>query len=949
MYDINFDKIAFFSVKTENLTWRVKLARVLSIILFITYESWGSKSFQKIQQDIFHQQSDSLDILRSVTTNKMMDSGMVKNTNLEDSLVHVLVDSAITPSDSSFATAAQTDSINNKTIGDVKTTVFYQSRDSINMIMETQNIFLYGEGETKYGDIELSAENIRMDYGRNELFANGVKDSTGKLIGKPLFKDKDAQYLTRKIKYNFTTRKAYITGVVTEQGEGLVHSEEIKKNEKGEFYGRRGKYTTCNLEHPHFYIQTNKLKMIQQDKIVTGAFNLNFNDVPTPMGFLFGIFPVPRRQKSGILFPKYGEERIRGFFLRDGGYYFHFNDYINLTLTGELYSKGQYGLNAASQYKKRYAFSGNTSFNLSQIPSTNPEESAILNSYWFRWTHSPDSRKRSSRFSASVSLGSSSYNRNISTDYNSVINSSFNSNVTYSKTFRGTPFSLTASARHNQNVITNEINTTFPDMSWNMNRLYPFTNLGSGKTWYNKLTFSYSGSLTNRITNRVPISTVLGVRATNENRDTVLDVTSENIPIILKQSINGIQHRIPISTSFNVLKYLTISPSINFSSAWYRNHLRHSWDSNLNKIVSETIDQFSVTYEYNTSIGASTRLYGIYFPRILGIEAIRHIITPRVSASYKPDFSLPEFGFYDNVQTDATGKNYRKISRYQGFLYGGPSAGESGSLSFSLGNNIEMKTLAKNDTVNSFKKIPILNSLSISGGYNFLDDSFQLSNINIRGNTSILNRRVSINFGAVLDPYYYELLSEGVNSRGERTVVQRRRAYHAWDKGQGLGQIISANIALSTSLNPKVFERKKDLEEAANNAKTAEEEALIREAIANPELYVDFKIPWDISINYTARYTKRGFEDSDVTQTFNFRGSLNLTDKWKVSFNSGYDFEAEELTYTTLNVHRDLHCWQLSFNWVPLGPRQSYFLTIQAKGSVLQDLKLDRRKHWFDR
>ncbi|NJM93481.1 MAG: LPS-assembly protein LptD, partial [Cytophagales bacterium] len=336
------------------------------------------------------------------------------------------------------------------------------------------------------------------------------------------------------------------------------------------------------------------------------------------------------------------------------------------------------------------------------------------------------------------------------------------------------------------------------------------------------------------------------------------------------------------------------------------------------------------------------------FPNALGIQAVRHVVTPSLSMSYTPDFSLPEFGFYDRVQTDSTGTRFVKKSHYEGYVYGGPPAGESGSLGFSLNNNLEMKVRTKNDSAQSFKKIALLNSFTVSSSYNFLADSFQLSNINISGNTNLFDQKLSINFGATVDPYSYQLLSQSVNTAGELVVTQRRTKEFAWNRGEGMGQITSANLALSTSLNPKMFERKKELEEAARQAQTPEEEAIIRDAMANPERYVDFTIPWDLSVNYTVRYTKAGFQQSEITQTLNFTGNTNVSENWKISFNSGYDFQAKDLTYTSINIHRNLHCWQLTFNWIPFGQRQSYFLTLQAKGSILQDLKLDRRKHWFD-
>ena len=473
------------------------------------------------------------------------------------------------------------DSIKNKR--DIETTINYSSIDSIFYDLKTQTIKLYGKSKIDYGDINLEAHEILVDWNEQIIDANYMTDSTGKKVGKPVFTEDNQSYETDKITYNFESRKAKIKGIVTQLDDAYMQGEDVKKNEQDELFIHEAKYTTCNLANPHFHISSKKIKVIPGKKVVSGPFHLKFGNFPTPLGFIFGMFPQPKKTVSGIIMPNYGEEKMRGFYLRDGGYYFAINDNFDLRLTGDIYSKGSYGLTLGTNYKKRYAYSGNLRFNFNKSKMGDFENPATSNDFSFSWSHTPDSRGKSSRFSSSVNFQTNSYNQNknlVYSNFNESINAQFNSNISYSKTFKESPFNFSANLRHSQNVQTKKVNLTLPDISYNMSRIYPFKNVGKlGKTAIGKLSISHRFTGKIDLSNGSVGSSFSGINVINSsnNFSEQIEFNLENINSILDRSKIGGKHTIPISTSFNLLKYFTVSPSINYNEIFYFKKLNYTY------------------------------------------------------------------------------------------------------------------------------------------------------------------------------------------------------------------------------------------------------------------------------------------------------------------------------------------------------------------------------------
>ena len=857
------------------------------------------------------------------------------------------IDSLANASVGTDTLSIRVDSLAQQEIGDIETTIQYSARDSIQMEVSNQIVNLYGEAHIIYGDIELTAAQIEINYSNNIISARGITDSLGNVIGKPVFKDGDENFETDNMKYNFKSRRAIIDGVVTQQGEAVMQGEKVYKNERDELFISQAKYTTCNMAEPHFHIESSRLKVIPGQKIISGPFHIKIKDIPTPIGFAFGMFPVPKQKVSGVIFPSYGEEQRRGFFLKNGGYYFAINDYVDLSLTGEIFSKGSWGLNAATSYNKRYSYNGRFNARYNNQKGLNEGDSTVINDFWINWSHSPQS-KGSSRFSASVNAGTSTYNQNNPTaDLRNTLNQDFNSSVSFSNTFKGTPFSMNASSRFQQNINSGLVNLLLPELALNMSRIYPFKfGATSAKNWLQKVSFSWNMNSTNRATNNkigAPSFDVVGYVPEN---DTIVPVSELGLQGLWARAENGVRHQIPISTSMNLFKFITFSPSFNYSELWYSKELSYQWIDEAAAVKVDTINGFSRAYQYSASGSFNSRLYGTLNFKGEKIQAIRHVMIPSVSMSFSPDFSAEKYGYYQEVQIDSLGHT-RRLSKYEGFVYGTPSSGQSATASFSLSNNLEMKVKTKKDTTDKARKVVLLDNLSINTSYNFLADSFQLAPIRIAARTRIFNKKLDISFNSTLDPYIYQLDSIYFTSNGDKRVAQRRRNIYAWDIGQGFGKLTQATLAMGMSLNPKARESNNQREEDLGPL-TAEEELQLAFIKNNPELYVDFSIPWDLRFNYNVSYRVRGHEDADIIQALTFSGSITFTEKWNMSFSSGFDFENLEFTQTNFNISRDLHCWQMNFSWTPFGRYQSYYLTINAKSSLLQDLKINKQNSWFD-
>ena len=854
--------------------------------------------------------------------------------------------------------------------GDLQTTVDYNAEDSIHFDVVNQKVYLYGNAKITYGEIMLEAEEIEIDWVGNMITARGGVDSTGKPMGQPIFTDGPEKFETEAIRYNFKTRKAFINGVVTQQDEGMVYGKTVKKNEKDEVFIRDGWYTPCDCEPgeiPDLYIKSDKMKLTR-GLVVTGPFHLVITDVPTPLGLPFGIFPKPQRQNSGIIVPAYGEERRRGFFLRDGGYYFDINEYVNLTLLGEIYTKGSFGFTVRSQYSKRYAYSGNLNFRFNQQnqapDSSDPDN--VVKDFSLAYNHTPASVGKNSRFSASVNIATSSYNQNNPTgNVDDNLRTTLSSSAQYSVNFPGTPFNMAISARHNQNLITEVVSVSLPDFSMNMNSITPFQgkNSSGGGNVFQRIRIGWNMVGTNRITN-TPVSTPGGIPSDKIiNRDPEADSTIafnfDNLPQLLERAQNGIRHSIPISTNFNLLRYFTVSPSFNYEEVWYFKKLDYKFVPDSNKVAITTVNGFNRVYEYSMGAGLSTRLYGTYFFKGEKVQAMRHTIVPTISFGYRPDFGdTTKYGYYQEVPIDTAknidprfgnDQNKRLLSHYDGFVYGTPSAGRSGSLGFSLNNQWELKVRNDNDTTENAeptKKVPILENLSLSTSYNFIADSFRLAPINISARTRLFDNKINIAASATVDPYAYIVRDSTVKNE-EVFVNSIKMDQYAWEAGQGLGHLTSANLNISTSLNPKA---NKDKE---SDKYTEEELEYIN---THRDQYVDWEVPWNVSLTYRIGYSRdlrqsseeESFFDRITANSLQFNGDLSLTEKWKINFSSGYDLKRKEFTMTSIDIRRDLGCFEMSFNWIPFGRFTSFHFQVNVKSSLLRDLKLQRRNSFYD-
>lgn len=843
------------------------------------------------------------------------------------------------------ADTLKTDSVQVKAPkGDIETTINYSARDSIRASMDNKKVWLYGQAKIVYGDVELEAEEIVIDYANNTLTAHGKRDSLGQRVGYPIFKNGAEMYETKDIVYNFKTKRARISEVVTQQGEGYLHADAAFKNEKNEILSVRNSYTTCNLEHPHFRIRSTKTKAIPDDKIVSGPFYMEFNDIPLPAGFLFGMFPAQKESSSGIIFPSYGEEKNRGFNLRNGGYFFDISEYMKLALTGDIYSKGGHALYVNSSYMTRYRYNGSLNFAYSRYPDTDNkiETESYTKDFRLTWSHSPQS-KGTGRFAASVNAATSSYTSNnylgYGTSYDqtgsnlSNISTKLSSNVSYSKRFSGTPFTMAMSMRHNQDIKTKQVDLDLPTLTFNMTNIYPFQRKGQTGPLDN-LSVSYAMKFGNRITNN------LGKSSNTDQTDSIAPFTVSNLSYFIENGRNGMQHSIPMSFSFKALKHFTVSPSVNFDERWYMEQLVWGFDEDSVLVRKDTVSGFNRISNYSMSMSFNTRLYGTYLFKnpASKVKAIRHVINPSISFGYTPDFTKNTNYFQALVSPkDSTQTTFYR-SRHEGFLYGGSTTGKSGSIGFSLGNNLEMKIRDADDSV--ARKVMLLNNLSFNTSYNLIADSFNLAPISIAANTNILNNKLNMNLSATLDPY-----TLATYTTEEGRVVEYRIDQLVW-KNQKLGRITSATLALSTNLNPKARSKETSSREKIAKSDLAQQEKDF--LMNNPDAYIDFDIPWSLNLSYNASYRHGLNASPTIIQTINANGDFSLSEKWKFTYSTGFDFQAKEFTMTTLGMNRDLHCWTMSFNWTPFGRFEQFFFTINVKSTLLQDLKLERRKPFFD-
>ena len=837
---------------------------------------------------------------------------------------------------------------------DLEAPVIYQSKDSM-VWYKNGNAYLYGEGQVNYQKIELKANEITIDLETSTVHAQGTTDSTGVTTGRPVFADGSTPYESETMSYNFKSRKGLINNVTTQQGEGYMTSNTVKKGASDEFYIRNGRYTTCeDHEHPHFYLSLTRAKMRPNQDIVFGPAYLVVADVPLPLALPFGFFPFTKDYSSGFIMPSYGDELERGFYLRDGGYYFAISDKIDLKLTGEIFTKGSWGTSAISNYRKRYKYSGNV--NLSYIVTKTGEKNmpdySVSKNFKVVWSHRQDAKANPKQnFSASINYATSNYERNnLSSMYNPNLTSQSirTSSMSYSRNFPDLKLNLSTSFNISQNMRDSTLSLTLPSLNWSVSRIYPFKRKKARgeEKWYEKISLTYTGSLSNSITAK-------------EN-----EILHQNI---FKDWRNGIKHSIPISATFTAFKYINITPSFNYTERWYSYKVNRAWDEERMREVRDTTYGFNRVYNYNLSVSANTKLYGFYKPLIgKKVQMIRHVFTPSVSYTLTPDFGHSRYGYYKSyTYTDAQGE-VRTVdySPYAGSIYGVPSKGRSGSISLSVSNNVEMKVNSKRDST-GVRKISLIDELGGSISYNMAAKTKPWSNLSTRLRLK-LTKNYTFSLNSVWATYAYEFNENGRVIVGDRTEW----SYGRFGRFQGMSQNFSYTFNNGTWKQwqekfDKLFKRGKGEEdEADSDASDNVQSAPNKKGNDSPSSgnkgdvkldedgYMAFNIPWSFSVSYgvTMREdTQAKIKEKNMrypyklTQNMNFSGNIKISNKWNINFSSGWDFMDHELTTTTMNVSRDLHCFNMSCGIV-LKPYRSYNFSIRANSAMLADaLKYDQR------
>ena len=843
--------------------------------------------------------------------------------------------------------------------------VVYEAKDSITFFMKEKNAFLYGDANVKYQKIDLKSENIKMNMDSSIVHAVGALDTLGNKFGEPIFKDGGDEYKMETLSYNFKTKKAFISNIYTEQEEGFITAQEAKKGDDGAYYTRRGTYTTCDEEHPHFYIAMSRMKVRPGKSVFSGPAWLVVEDVPLPLALPFAYFPITSTYSSGFIMPTYGDESTRGFYLRDGGYYFAISDYMDLKLTGEIFTKGSWGIGAQTTYKRRYKYSGNFYFNyqVTKEGEKNLPDYLETKNFKVQWSHRTDPKASpNSSFSASVNFATQSYEKNNLTSlYNptSYSQSTRTSSISYSHSFQKIGLSLSSSFNIMQNMRDSTISLTMPSLSLSLSRFYPFKRKhAAGKErWYEKISVHYTGTLSNSITTQ---------------EDKLLHSS------LVKDWKNGMRHNIPISASFNILKYINVTPTLNYTERWYTNKVMQSWDDVNNQVVRDTIYGFNRVFDYNLTLSANTKLYGMYtpHPKVFGkkLKVVRHVLTPSVSFSYAPDFGDSKWGYWKTyTRTDEEGNvTLVSYSPYAGSLYGTPSQGKSGIVSFDMSNNIEAKILDRNDSI---KKISIIDEIGASLSYNLAAKTQPWSNLSTR--LRLKWGKTTFNMNAVFQTYACEFDKNGNVVVGNRTEW----SYGRWGRFQGMSKNLSYTFNNQSFKKIKqsimrLLGKGKDIEEEENladaNADEEEQDADDLETnIDDPNKkgqkkasqtegldedgYMKFQMPWSFSISYGLTMAEDRTKDINVktmrypysfTQNLNFSGTLKLSSNWNCSFASGWDFTNKEISMTTVNISRDMHCFNISCGLV-FGPFTSYHISLRANASTLTDaLKYDKKSSY---
>ncbi len=805
------------------------------------------------------------------------------------------------------------------------------NEDSLHYDVTNKMVYIYNKGSIAYQNMTLEADIMQINMDINEVHAYGKEvDSMGvKSVTKPVFIDNGTNYTMDTITYNIKSEKAKIKGVATKEGDGWLVGSHVKKMDNNHIHIKGGKYTTCDcVDHPHFYLAMTQAKVIPGEKVITGPAYFVMEDVPLYfLGIPEGFFPINLGPRSGVIMPSYGEDGTKGFFLTDLGYYFKISDYMDLTLTGSIYSLGSWDIGATSRYVKRYKYSGNYTLDYSntKIGEKSDVDYTEQTAFKIQWTHAQDAKANpGSTFSASVNFATSGYSKYSATTLEDMLSTQTNSSIAYSKSWSGS--SLSTNLAISQNSEDKTISVTFPSLVYSVSRFYPFKSKNSvgGDKWYEQISMTYTGKMTNSLS---------GLESELFERETIDDMT------------NGIEHSIPISASFSLFDYFNITPSFTYNENWYIKKYMQQWNTETNELETLAPEYgFYRLYDYSTSLSASTTIYGMFQAKNKKnpLQAVRHTMTPTVGMSYAPDFSRQKYGYYNTVQTDSLGTT-KTYSPFSTNAYGAPSSGQSMSLNASLSQSLEMKVLSERDT-SGLRKVKLIEDLSMSASYNFLADSMKLSTIPVSFRTTLFGN-FGVSLSMTLDPY--KVTPEGV--RYDKLFFPGRITSTGWSFGYTFK---SKNAAQTTSAIDMSQPIPAEYANPFFDPGGTLDPVLRRGYMANS--YYNFNLPWSLSLNYVVSYgisyTNNGTTgyEPNVTQSIGFNGSLNLTDKTGVTFSGGYDLMQNELTTSSVAITRDLHCWQMSFSWIPFGYYRSWSFNIGIRASSLSDIKYDKSQSMYD-
>ena len=829
----------------------------------------------------------------------------------------------------------------------IEVQVICSASDSSFRDMSQKKIFYFGNAEAKYDDIEITAACLEFDLENSTCRAYGVVDSLGKLQGRPVFKQGETTFEAREMLYNFKTKKGIITKVWTEEQGGYLHGERVKRMDDNTINIRSGGYTTCDLkDHPHYQFKFTKAKVIPDDKIVTGPIYMTIADVPLPLALPFALIPNTKGKKSGLILPTYGESANRGFYLENGGYYWAINDNYDLQILGDIYTRGSWGLKPTFRYNKRYKFNGNLAlgFAVNKIGTKGAADYQESTDFKIHWTHKQDPKAHPrNNFSADVNIVSSNFNKYNAQTVTDQLSNTFKSSIAYQTNFAGKVY-LTVNAGHSQNTLTRQVTASLPELTLTVNTFYPLKNVGKGakKRWYQNISMGYT----------------MNGKAYINDVDTVLfrgikDDFGGWARMFFRDYVQmGVSHRVPINATIKLFKHFSWTNSFTLNDYMYFKHIEQQWidDEEAGHLQTDTIHTFSNLVDFSVSSNLTTKIYGMVNFAHGPIRAIRHVFTPTIGFTYRPNFGDPKWGVYGSY-TDGNG-NEKVYNKFPSALYGTPSQAQQGLLTYNFSNNLEIKVPSKSDTITGMKKIPILESFSISGNYDVTKDSVNLSPVSVSGRTTLF-KKLGINFNSTWDPYAADSLGRRIN---RLEILDNNRLFRKTGSSWrfSLSYSISQNDIKKLRGEKGSHDIRNEINENARKSGMFDPDEL-NEILGNPNAYIDWTTPWSLTFSYNLTYTTSlayaafmGISTNTYVHTLGLNGNINITPKWKVTYSTGWDFVNNKLTYTNISVYRDLHCWEMRFNWIPIGSYKSWNFTINVKAQALKDLKYEKKKDYRD-